>query len=68
MVLTIIREPSPHAKEKGLRKGQRHQVIDSGMGENRAFPGQWFYTVQPPIGKSHYAFYEEEINITDEKF
>ena len=63
MKIEIMSEPSPHAKLKDLKKGQIYTVDFSGPGRNQVFPGEWFYSIQPPIGKSQYAFYDSEVRI-----
>lgn len=61
--IKIIKEPSAHAKEKGLRVGQIHPVLYHGRGENKNFLGEFLYQIQPPIGKAMYGFYDNEIKI-----
>lgn len=63
MEIIIRVEPSTYAREKGLRKGQRHLVVMRNRGDNKNFPGQWFYSVQPPNGKTLYAFYDSEVDL-----
>ena len=56
-------EPTYHAQQKGLRKGQKYKVEYYGPGYNRNYPRETFYAVQPPKGKSTYAFYQSEIKL-----
>lgn len=61
--IKLVKEPSPHAKEKGFKKGMIFDVEMSGLGENRNFVGQYFFSVFPPIGRAMYAFYDEEVEV-----